>query len=64
MKPKRIKITSETLVYTYGLELNKEYDCQECPDEYKNKYDNDVWVYSIQRDEIVRCLPREYIIVS
>lgn len=31
-----------------------------CPDEYKKKFTNDVWVYSESRKEAVRLLPGEY----
>lgn len=61
---RKVKIVSNALVSTFGLELNKEYDCQECPEELKHLYSKDVWIYSEQLEELVRCLPKEYLITQ
>ncbi len=43
----------------YGI-----HDVVACPDEYKNKYESDVWVFSEGRQEPVRLFSDEYEIVE
>lgn len=60
----KVKIVSNTLVYTFGLNINEIYECNECPDEYKKHYSQDVWVFSKKLNKHVRCLKSEYIVVN
>lgn len=60
----KIKILSRTLCNTFGVELNKAYERCECPEEYQNRYNNDIWIICQDRERPIRCLPGEYEILS
>jgi hypothetical protein len=60
----KVKIVSNALAYTFGLKINEIYDCDECPNEYKKHYSQDVWVFSEKLNKHVRCLKNEYILVN
>ena len=43
----------------FGFENGKTYDRVPCPDEYMDKYSNDIWIYSEERKEPIRLLGHE-----
>ena len=56
------KVTTKDMPYI-GLEEGI-HKIVECPVEYKDKFNNDVWVFSKKRNEPVRLLPHEYTIIK
>lgn len=58
--PKKVVITDNYVIRNFGFEAGVEYETTNCPDEYKGKYDNDVWVYSERRKEPIRLISHEY----
>jgi len=56
-RPKKVLLeTMLNIGITEGI-----HDVVECPDEYKDRFENDIWVYSAIRKEAVRILTNEII---
>lgn len=60
----KVKITDRYPCISFGLEYGAIYDRVECPEEEKEKFANDIWVYSEKRKEPIRLLEGEYKIIS
>lgn len=59
---KKVKINNQYVCDNFGFEMGKIYDRVDCPDEQKDKYSDDFWVYSCERKEPVRLLAGEFIL--
>lgn len=59
-----VKVTGDYVCNNFGLEKNKEYQICECPEEYKDRFSLDVWVFSEKRGEAVRLLPEEFEVIK
>lgn len=61
-KPKLLQVycISGYVIQNFGLIADNIYDVVACPQEYEDKYKEDVWVYSKARRQPVRLLPGEY----
>lgn len=48
----------------FGFKVGEIIETIKCPDEYKEKFGDDIWVYSEKRQEPVRLLFKEYNIIK
>lgn len=60
----KVKIIDHYPCHSFGLVYGNIYDRVECPVSEKEKYNNDIWVYSEKRKEPIRLLSGEYEIVK
>ena len=62
-KKAQVKMISKNILQ-FGFIVGEIYTSCDCPDEYKGKFDSEIWVYSEEAGEPVRILSGEYEIVS
>lgn len=56
----KVKVTNDYPCQNFGFNRETIYDVVECPQEYLDRFANDVWIYSTERGEPVRLLPGEF----
>lgn len=58
-----VKIINPNLTQ-FGFRVGEVYEVVQCPEIHKEKYGDDIWIYSEKRQEPVRLLFREYELIK
>ena len=59
---KRVILLDET-IKEFGFKVNQIVETVPCPKKHQQEYGEDLWIFSVRRNESIRLLPFEYKIV-